>query len=162
MSTAAQSNSVTPQDKILNTVSRAEQCPGDRSFQQVWGQSFIRKNIIYPTYFSGGGVELILDELLATDNFRHYENAWRYLRIAREFLETLPFWEMQPRDDLLLGAAGKAEVFAKPGEVYAVYLPVARATQSIQLSGHSLFHQYWFNPRTGGKLQQGSVAHYVQ
>jgi hypothetical protein len=77
--------------------------------------------------------------------------------------ENLPFWEMEPADELSAGGAtikvgtGKGtsvrlgpQVFAKRGQVYAVYLPTATATGTIDLTdlkGNAELR--WFNPRTG-------------
>ena len=48
-------------------------------------------------------------------------------------------------------------VLAKRGEVYAVYLPDGGAT-TLDLSGVSgKFEVKWYNPRTGGNLQDGTV-----
>ena len=49
-------------------------------------------------------------------------------------------------------------VFAKDGEIYAIYMPRAVAT-SIDLGEHKQDYRVdWYNPRLGGDLQQGSVA----
>ena len=48
--------------------------------------------------------------------------------------------------------------FAKPGEVYLVYLPEG-GTANLDLSGvNGTFTVQWFNPRSGGDLVNGSVA----
>lgn len=47
--------------------------------------------------------------------------------------------------------------FAKRDEVYLVYLPDG-GTSSLDLAGATgEFDVKWFNPRTGGALQSGSV-----
>ena len=59
----------------------------------------------------------------------------------------LPFWEMEPSDGLVTGAGtiplgigkGKTQplgpqVFIKPGEVYAVYLPTAKPAGTLDLT----------------------------
>ena len=60
---------------------------------------------------------------------------------------------MEPRDDLLTLEAqtlGGAEVFAKAGEVYAVYLPGATSTGELNLAGEpGRFQGRWFDPRVG-------------
>jgi hypothetical protein len=76
----------------------------------------------------------------------------------------LPFWEMEPADQLVTGAAtisvtqnrGQrtysmgAQVFHKPGEIFAIYLPKAEEGAAIDLSGgKGRFRQKWYNPRTG-------------
>ena len=125
-----------------------------------------RREKIWPTYFSGGQLEFILDDLLATDSFKtpQRDRLWRYLAIARRFVEEqLPFWEMEPADDLSQGAATieigvsrrrketlGAQVFVKRGQCYAVYLPSAATTGTLDLrdlSGPAT--QRWFNPRSG-------------
>lgn len=125
-----------------------------------------RREKLWPTYFSGGQIEFILEGLLKVDTFRtpEREKLWRYMAIARHFMEEhLPFWEMQPSDGLVSGAGtvslpiGKGrtqplgpQVFTKPGEVYAVYLPTATPSGSLDLAalaGKATLR--WFNPRTG-------------
>ncbi len=119
------------------------------------GQTWARKHVIYPVFFSGGQIEHILDDLLATDDFAPYENLWRYTFYARKFLEEhTPFWDMQPMDELLTGeAAGFGEggqVFAKPGEVYAIHLPKANPSGVLDLrTGRGEFEMRWYDPRSG-------------
>ena len=119
--------------------------------QHVFGQSYIRKNVIYPIYFSGGSVELILHSVLATDNFHQYNNVWDYMYYARKFMEeNIPFHQMQPHDELLTGEDGHGDVLAGIGTKYAIYLPEAQNTGSLDLTG--CFHTFtrrWYNPRTG-------------
>jgi hypothetical protein len=116
-----------------------------------------RKELIWPTYLSGGMMEHYiggaeLDKVL--DDFRAYEALWDQSWYARKLLEQhLPFWEMEPHDSLLAGEAtdfGGGQVFAKPGQVYAVYLPNASLSATLDLSRVSgTFNQRWYNPRTG-------------
>jgi len=117
-----------------------------------------RKEYLWPIYFSGGNVEFILSDLLRTDDFRKWEELWTYTAIARRFMESLPFWEMEPADHLLTGSAIFAgennqlpgQVFAKVGETYAVYLPVSEQTGTLDLTGvEGAFTKRWFNPRKG-------------
>ncbi|MCA9099590.1 MAG: VCBS repeat-containing protein, partial [Planctomycetales bacterium] len=125
-----------------------------------------RKEKIWPTYFSGGMIEFILEGLLDLDSFKTPAKAelWRYLGNARHFMESeLPFWEMAPHDDLSRGATtidvgmggGKtsslgAQVFAKPGQVYAVYFPSAMATGELDLSAtDGPLMLRWYDPRAG-------------
>lgn len=118
-----------------------------------------RREYLWPIYCSGGQIEFILDDLLDTDDFRKYARLWQYMAYARKFMEEhLPFWEMAPADSLLSGASkytGKnsvvtGQVFAKQGECYAVYLPVAEHTGALDLTAApGCFVQRWFNPRTG-------------
>ena len=79
-------------------------------------------------------------------------------------MNELPFWEMQPADRLVTGAASLTttrtgrrikhplgpQVFAKPGSVYVVYYPTARSTGRIELErSESKWTLRWYNPRTG-------------
>jgi hypothetical protein len=46
--------------------------------------------------------------------------------------------------------------FARPGQIYAVYLPTG-GTTSLDLGDHSAtFTVKWYNPRTAGELQTGT------
>jgi PelA/Pel-15E family pectate lyase len=125
-----------------------------------------RREKIWPTYFSGGMLEFILEDLLKTDNFKtpEREKLWRYLWYARRFMEEqLPFWEMQPADELsqsggtipLRIGKGKTmplgpQVFARRGEVYAVYLPTGSPSGTLDVADlKGVAEQRWFNPRTG-------------
>jgi len=116
-----------------------------------FGQVKIRKEVLYPIYFSGGSVEFILEEMLATDDFSCYESLWNYMYYARKFMEeNLSFHEMQPHDELLTGEARHGDVLARIGTKYAIYLPEAQNTGSLDLTG--CFHTFtrrWYNPRTG-------------
>jgi hypothetical protein len=119
----------------------------------------LRKEKLWPAYLSGGQVEFIVAELLETEDFRKYDDLWKYIWYARRFMEQhLPFWEMEPTDELLTEESiysGKTckhdgQVFAKKSECYAIYLPTAKQTGVLDLSnatGH--FKKRWYNPRTG-------------
>jgi PelA/Pel-15E family pectate lyase len=125
-----------------------------------------RREKIWPTYLSGGMLEFIFEDLLRTDSFKtpQREKLWSYLWHARRFMEdNLPFWEMEPADKLSSGGATIAvgigrgrsvplgpQVFAKLGEVYAVYLPTGSSTGTLDLTDlRGEAEQRWFNPRTG-------------
>lgn len=47
--------------------------------------------------------------------------------------------------------------FAKPGELYLVYLPNGGTTDLDLSTVHGAFTVKWFNPRTGGPLVNGTV-----
>lgn len=119
----------------------------------------LRKEKVWPAYLSGGQVEVITQDLLDTHDFRKHEQLWNELWYARKFLEeNLPFWEMEPADNLLDGEATRSgrtcthggQVFAKHGEAYAIYLPQANATGILDLTeAAGQYVQRWYNPRTG-------------
>jgi hypothetical protein len=59
----------------------------------------LRREKLWPAYLSGGQVEFILSDLLDTQDFRKYEDLWRYTWYARRFLEeNLPSgrWSRRP------------------------------------------------------------------
>jgi len=129
----------------------------------------LRQRGLYDVLFSGGGIEwyfgyhsLPLGGDLRVEDFRTRSGMWHDGRIARRFMEDhLPFWEMEPADQLVAGEAAHAdgtfaEVFAKHDEVYAVFFPRGSATGTIDLSGASgSFQRRWFDPTTG--IFQGPV-----
>ena len=132
-------------------------------------QEQIRKEILWPTYLSGGHLEYILEKYLRNDNFKSVEKMWQWTWFARRFMqENLPFWDMEPDDLLLMYGTkelGGVQVFAKSGEVYAIYLPVAEPSGDLTMwRVHGTFEQRWYNPRTGrfqGKprhFQAGSIV----
>jgi hypothetical protein len=65
---------------------------------------------------------------------------------------------MEPRDDLLTGESEftgennvvQGQVFAKDGEIYAIYFPTAEQTGTLDLTAApGTFLQRWYNPRAG-------------
>ncbi len=131
----------------------------DQPWIPVDDSAALRKEKLWPAYLSGGQVEFILADLLNTQDFRKYRDLWKYIWYARKFMERhLPFWEMEPADELLSGESmysGKTcshdgQVFAKAGRYYAIYLPVARQTGVLDLTpAVGDFQKRWYNPRTG-------------
>ena len=133
-----------------------------------------RMQYIWPVYLSGGQLEFILDELLRTEDFRKYQKHWRYMWYARRFIEeNLPFWEMEPADELVVDEGvvqietgdnetlkASAEVFAKEGVVYAVYLPTGNPSGKINLErNNGAYTLRWYNPRTGEFEGDGASIH---
>ncbi len=130
-----------------------------------------RRFILWDVYFSGGaGIEWYIDNRdQSLDNFGELIEAdgkpldldklWKQTAIARSFVEKeLPFWEMEPADELLRGTDtdyGGGEVFAKPGEIYAIYLPKGSRDDggSVELDltqfADQQYRLRWFNPREG-------------
>jgi len=119
----------------------------------------LRKEILYDVLFSGGNIEwyagyhdLPLGGDLNLEDFRTREAMWATMRYARRFLEeNTPFWQMAPADALLLGEAqdyGGGEVYALPGRVYAIYLPLARDPASL-IVPPGLYRLRWYDPRDG-------------
>jgi hypothetical protein len=109
----------------------------------------------------GGGAEWYFgyrypNDDLNAETFRTRSNMWDQTRYAIAFFQQhLPFWEMQPADELL--EAEGVYCLAKPGEVYALYLPKAKDAMLDLEDSEEAFRVQWYNPRSGGALQAGSV-----
>ncbi len=138
----------------------------NRSWIPIDNADLQRKQKLWPTYFSGGQIEFILEGFLEVDSFKKPETdaLWDYVWYARKFMaENLPFHEMEPMDGLVsnestltVGEGDNkssemgAQVFGEPGEIYAIYYPVAESTGQIDLSGMAGKRTLrWYNPRTG-------------
>ncbi|MDP8244397.1 MAG: DUF5060 domain-containing protein [Candidatus Hinthialibacter antarcticus] len=91
---------------------------------------------------------------LNCEDWRSRDTMWKQTRYALDFFERqLPFTEMQSSDDL--SPDQDDYVFAKEGEVYAVYAP---KSEKIELTlPEGAYSVQWFNPREGGPLQSGSI-----
>jgi len=121
----------------------------------------LRKRVLYDVYFSGGQVEwymgyhsLPLGGDLRCEDFGTREAMWNFMWYARRLMQQqMPFWEMEPADELLSGESnsyGGGQVFAKSRDTYAVYLPNAQQSGQLNLSGApGRYRARWFNPRTG-------------
>ena len=81
-----------------------------------------------------------------------WEPVWTQLGGARAFMQTLPFWEMQPHNELV--EDGRAFCLAKPGDVYAFYLPTG-GNVTVKLPSNTKYDAAWWNPSNGkdGKLE---------
>jgi len=82
-----------------------------------------------------------------------WEQVWTELGGTRAFMESLPFWEMEPANDVV--QSGKAFCLAKRGEVYALYLPEG-GEAVVDLPADRDFVVSWWNPDQdrSGKLAQ--------
>jgi hypothetical protein len=89
------------------------------------------------------------------EDFRSRENLWDQTRHALEFFRKyIPFQEMEPNNSLVSGAKD-ARVLAKGNEIFAVQLP-AGGEAMLEL-GTGAYTVEWYDPRSGGRLQPGSV-----
>jgi len=81
-----------------------------------------------------------------------WKSVWTQLGGTRAFMESLPFWEMESHDEVV--KAGKAFCLAKPGEVYALYLPLGGSV-TVSLPPNGRFEAAWWNPANGkdGRFQ---------
>ncbi len=114
----------------------------------------------------GAGAELyagysMVENDLEMEDYRSRNRMWDYCRHAKHFFNAyLPFAEMANANGLIgnTGNNNDKYCFAKAGQVYAIYLANG-GTTTLNLSGASgTFPVYWFNPRDGGTLIQGSIT----
>ncbi|NBC83485.1 MAG: DUF5060 domain-containing protein [Bacteroidetes bacterium] len=99
---------------------------------------------------------------LNAEDWRSRDRLWDYTRYAMDFYKdnNIPFWEMENANKLT--RSEKDFVFAKPGEVYVIYLPDGGAS-TLNLENHSgTYTIEWYNPREGGELQKGRVLEVEQ
>jgi Domain of unknown function (DUF5060)/Putative collagen-binding domain of a collagenase len=128
----------------------------------------VRKLTLWGNLMAGGaGVEYYFgyalpeNDLVAQD-FRSRDKSWDYCRIALEFFhaEKIPFWEITNANALIGNTKDNNDkfCFAKPGELYLVYLPNGGSAE-LNLAGvNGTFDVKWFNPRTGGPLRPATPA----
>jgi hypothetical protein len=90
---------------------------------------------------------------LNCEDWRSRDHMWDLTKIALDFFHTLPFTEMQSMDDIT--SCTKDYVFAKPGEVYVIYIPTGGKTKIELPKGK--YTVKWFSPLLGGELQAGNV-----
>lgn len=123
----------------------------------------LRRQVLWGTFLAGGaGVEWYFGARyahndLSAEDWRSRDNLWTQTRHALEFLSPLPLASMHPADDLT--ARVDDHVLAQPKHTYVVYVPDGQEELVIDLGeGHRGFLIEWFNPRSGGELQPGSVV----
>jgi lysophospholipase L1-like esterase len=92
---------------------------------------------------------------LNCEDFRSRERMWDQTRSALDFFrQHLPFAEMTPHDELV--GAKDGWCLARPGAVYAVYLPKVESPELQVAAGD--YEIKWFDPRRGGPLRDGTAA----
>ena len=127
------------------------------------GHDTVRKEHLWGNLMAGGagcewyfGYKFAHNDLNCED-WRSRQTLWDQTRHALVFFHAhLPFWEMNHADDLT--SAADDYCFAKPGEVYAVYLPGGGTTDLDVGKSGATFTVSWYNPREGGPLERGSAA----
>ncbi|RED98428.1 DUF5060 domain-containing protein [Marinoscillum furvescens] len=87
---------------------------------------------------------------LTCQDWRSRDLFWDQCKIALDFFNALPFWQMENHDELL---STKDYCFAQPGEVYVVYLRTGGSTV-LDMQTEGDFTIQWFNPRTGEYLKK--------
>jgi hypothetical protein len=115
-----------------------------------------RKKVLWGSLMAGGwGVEYYFGkEGFYVNDFRKYEQAWKEVGYAIDFFtNNIPFWEMDAANNLV----SNGWCFAKPGEIYVIYLVEGGSTVVDAGDNKVKLQVKWFNPRKGGELHDGSV-----
>ena len=122
-----------------------------------------RRDHLWATLMAGSwGIEWYFGYVFANndldlEDFRSRAQIWRMTRHALGFFhDHLPFHEMTSADRL--AQASGAYVLAKPGEIYAVYVPSGGGVR-LDLEGSAGdFDVEWFDPAEGGGLTPGTAV----
>jgi len=136
---------------------------GVKPDQEDYWHDAVRQEHLWANLMAGGaGVEWYFgykfpDNDLDCENWRSRDHLWDLTRYALAFFhDHLPFTEMRHHDELT--SVPDDYCFAKPGQIYAIYLPCGGTTHLDLGDSGASFAVRWFNPRIGGPLRTGSVA----
>jgi hypothetical protein len=122
----------------------------------------IRAKVLWGNLMAGGaGVEWYFGYKFAhndlnCEDWRSRDILWNQTKYALDFFNNyLPFNEMHSADGLTENPDDY--VFAKNEEVYAIYLSKVVETKINLFGSDKKYTVKWYNPRTGGKLVNGSI-----
>lgn len=124
----------------------------------------VRRYTLWGNLMAGGagveyyfGYDLPQNDLVAED-FRSRSESFRYCRVALDFFHDhrIPFWKMTNVDELVGNPDRSNELyaFAQDQELYLVYLPHGGKARLDLTKAPGRYGLRWFNPRTGGPLQE--------
>jgi hypothetical protein len=119
----------------------------------------LRSQVLYPIFFGGGNFEMHYRDAYGQDGavtIQDLEPMMDDMKRARQFIESLPFPEMEPCNELVTGQSNYC--FGKDGDVYAIYLPTGRELAVDLTKSVGSYNIAWFNPRTGELSKAGSVT----
>ena len=151
---------VRPDGKAGQGEKSTEKAPSDAE-TRGYTLDDIRKFTLWGNLMAGGagveyyfGYQLPENDLLCED-FRSRDKSWDYCRIALDFFREnqIAVAEMKNANALVGNSTNDNSkyCFAKPGELYLVYLPHGGTTR-LDLAGVTgTFRVQWFNPREGGQ-----------
>ncbi|MEO1616019.1 MAG: DUF5060 domain-containing protein [Planctomycetota bacterium] len=140
----------------------------DKTGKKTHTQHEVRKQTLWGTLMAGGagneyyfGYKYTQNDLVCED-WRSRDQSWDYCRIAVNFFHDndVPFWEMKNADALVGNPKhdNSAYCLAKQNETYLVYLPNGGESLLDLTEADGTFAVNWFNPRSGGDLESGSVG----
>ncbi len=137
-----------------------EMNPGMVPDAQDYWHDRARKCSIWGNLMAGGFGPMLFyiesNDDLNCEDFRSRDHLFDLMRYAHEFfIRYLPFHQMRHSDGLT--PAPNDYVFAKEGEVYAIYLPEGGSVELNLAAAKGAFEVKWHDPRFGGELQDGTV-----
>lgn len=137
-----------------------EMNPGVRPDTEDYAHDRVRKLAIWGHYMAGGTGTMFFftDPIgdLNMEDYRSRDHLFDLIHYAQDFVvRYLPVQDMRHADELT--PAKDDYVLAKPGQIYAVYLPEGGSTALDLSQAPGRFEVKWYNPRAGGELQDGSV-----
>jgi hypothetical protein len=137
-----------------------EMNPGVRPDTEDYAHDRVRKLAIWGHYMAGGTGTMFFftDPIgdLNMEDYRSRDHLFDLIHYAQDFVvRYLPVQDMRHADELT--PAKDDYVLAKPGQIYAVYLPEGGSTALDLSQTPGRFEVKWYNPRAGGELQDGSV-----
>ncbi|SFF67985.1 Putative collagen-binding domain of a collagenase [Salegentibacter agarivorans] len=94
---------------------------------------------------------------LTAQDYRSRDFFWDQGKICLDFFNknNIHFWDMEPLDHLI--SSEEDYVLANPGTSYVVYLKNGGNSSLNFEENEGNYKVLWYNPRKGGKLEQGSV-----
>jgi hypothetical protein len=126
----------------------------------------LRKETLWGNLMGGGGgVEWYFgyqDEFgdLQSEDWRVAQPLWEDTAHALHFFQTyLPFWEMEPNNDLV--SNNDAFALTKTDAIYVLYAPSGSPGQVDLGTTDKTFNVWWYDPRNGGELQAGTIDEIV-
>lgn len=140
----------------------------DGEGKMTYTEHEVRQQTLWGTLMAGGaGVEYYFgyryaENDLVCEDWRSRDRSWDYCRIAIEFFadHKMPIQRMTSQNGLIGNSSNDNSkyCFAENDSVYLVYLADGGSSK-LDLSGaKGDFSVSWFNPRSGGDLQSGSVT----
>ena len=137
-----------------------EMNPGVRPDTEDYPHDKVRKLAIWGHYMAGGTGTMFFftDPIgdLNMEDYRSRDHLFDLIHYAQDFVvRYLPVQDMHHADELT--PAKDDYVLARPGQVYAVYLPGGGSTTLDLSQATGRFEVKWYDPRAGGELQDGSV-----
>lgn len=109
------------------------------------GRPELDRRAWWSAYLAGGVWEAHVPEPYDRP-YSHWETTWKELGGARAFMETLPFHDMQPHNELVTD--GQAFCLARPGDIYALHLPTG-GSMRVNLEVGRDYDCAWWNPANG-------------